>query len=154
MIAQLALFPEQPAPPPAGPSVFYCGGWKIIKVEDHPFGGEGESRQMYGWALHRIDGTDMRYAAWCPRALREMVATWARVAGLPEDLLAKGWQRYPAPHDHWLHWPENGVGCCRWPTLAQNIESARMFRPMSELRARAAAAQAAATPKKKTRRAA
>lgn len=155
MTYQLSLFEEPAAPAPTGPTVFYCGGWRIVKVEDHPFGGEGESRQMYGWALFRINGEDMRYAAWCPRAVREMVETWARVSGLPLDLLAKGWQRDERPgYEHWLHWPGEGASCCL-ETLEANIAAARKRRPMSELVAWAEARRQAETKKtKKTRRAA
>lgn len=154
MIQQLSLFEEAPPPipahtdpeTPAPGAAFYVGGWRVWKV-GLTFGPGTD----HGWHLSRRDGPRL-CGAHCPRALREVMITSARVAGLPNDLHARDWRRYPSPNAHWLHWPENSVSICRWPTLEENIASARRMRPMSELRAWAEAERAAAEAKKTKKR--
>ena len=135
--------PETPAPGAA----FFVGGWRVWKV-GLTFGPDTD----HGWHLSRRDGPRL-CGAHCPRSLREMMTTSARVAGLPNDLHARGWQRDERPEfAHWLHWPENGVSICRWPTLEENIAAARPMRPLSELHAWAEVKRAAAEAKKTKKR--
>lgn len=151
---QLSLFDEAPAPvvPPAAGlhAPFYIGGWKVWYV-DLPFG----KPHPYGWRLAHIGEEQNIAGAYALTPLRTTIATWARVAGLPNDLYAKGWERDERPGlTHWLHWPGNGVSCCL-DTLERNIAAARQMRSQGALRATAQArceAEAAAVAAKKTKK--
>jgi hypothetical protein len=167
VITQLALFqepastpvraepPRYTAPPPiaapvpAQPAVghFYVGGFRIARGDPRGIGGPN------GWKAARFHEEGYSVGGYALRPIRVMYESWARNAGLPLDLYARGWERYPAPNGHWLLWRENGVSCCRWPTLEENAASARTMRPLSELRAWAEARRREAErPKRRTRR--
>lgn len=146
---QLSLFDAVPPPltahtdpeTPAPGAAFFVGGWRVWKV-NLTFGRDTD----HGWHLSRRDGPRL-CGAHCPRSLREMMTTSARVAGLPNDLHARGWQR---EGEH-LAWPGNGFAC-RLKTLAENITVARQIRSQDELQAFYAAKHAAEAKKTKKRK--